>query len=125
MGPSRGETAAVVTRPQPLAGRGHRRAVVRGSREPKPAQPLVDVAPARVEPGDHLLAEVAALAERAELGHEARLVEQVVLRHVAAEPRAAGLDPQGVEGRRLEGAAPAAVKRAEHRLGVFRCGSAG
>ena len=65
--------------------------------EPQSPHELVHV-PQSVDAGDRLLAEIATLHEVDRPIVAANLLGQVPLRHIAAEDRSAGLDPQNLKG---------------------------
>ena len=86
--------------PLGLDGRAGSGGMCRGF-EPQSPEELVHV-PQGVDPGDRLLAEIAALHEVDRPIVAADLLGQVPLRHIAAEDRRAGLDPQDLEGVAVE-----------------------
>ena len=101
--PGAGETPAVVTRPTSLPSGVHDGRPRRpGAARRRPAQQLVHVAAPRLQPRDHLLADVAALGGEWYSRDQPGLVEQVLLGHVGAVPGPAVLDAQHVQRRAAE-----------------------
>ncbi len=127
IGPSAGETQAEPDASDDLA----RRAAApsprsAGSRQAQAAQVAVRLALV-VQPGDGLLADVAALREAHGALVDAGLLGDRVAVHVEAEARPAGLDPQalgGLLGDRLDARAPrsrpASRRRSRRRRGRSR-----